>query len=113
MISHTEPIRLLISEIHPGVSKDVGGFVSIQCIAAGKPEPTIQWFKDGVHLTSSNKTIVSHQRGGNLTAEMSILLVLYLEKEDTGSYTCLAFHQLPSGPANASSSVFLDVSGST
>ncbi|PAA90233.1 hypothetical protein BOX15_Mlig000533g1 [Macrostomum lignano] len=55
--------------------------VSFACVATGAPTPTIQWLKDGTHLTSGGRFLV--QSTGSL-------LITAVQVSDTGRYTCLA-----------------------
>ncbi|VDN97244.1 unnamed protein product, partial [Rodentolepis nana] len=71
-----------------------GQMVRLQCRVLGRPQPQIEWFKDGVALTSApNYTVRSD--GDNHWIEFSDI---YLN--DHGEYTCMATN--PAGVAKTS-----------
>ena len=113
--NYTEPLKAMISEVRPGTIKDVTSVINVRCLAAGKPLPMIQWFKDSVELVSSQKINIVTVNGSvaNQTIISSILSVSYLDVRDTGLYSCNASHTLPSGQQRVlSDSVELNVTSS-
>ncbi|XP_054706310.1 muscle M-line assembly protein unc-89-like isoform X2 [Uloborus diversus] len=54
----------------------------------GVPEPTIQWFKDGVELRNKSGVLIS-KTGGNSTS----LFVLTSSESDSGRYSCVASNE--------------------
>ncbi len=99
----------MISEVLPGLIKDVTSFINIRCIASGKPLPMIQWRKeDRIELFPNEKINIRSGSIGNQTIS-SILSISYLDMKDTGSYSCVASHILPTGH-QVFSSAFVAVS---
>ncbi len=92
-----EPLSTMISKVLPGIIKDVTSFINIRCIASGKPLPMIQWRnEDGIELFPNEKINILSGSIGNQTIS-SILSIFYLDVKDTGSYSCVASHILPTG----------------
>ncbi len=108
-----EPLSTMISEVLPGVIKDVTNFINIRCIASGKPLPTIQWHKeDSIELFPNEKINIRSGSIGNQTIS-SILSISYLDVKDTGSYSCVASHILPTGhQVFSSASVAVNITSS-
>ena len=70
--------------------------VTFECIATGIPPPTIQWFRDGVLLSSGvmlsepSQTMVSAPMGTGMIYQVERTLVFTTAANDTGTYTCEA-----------------------
>ena len=68
--------------------------VTFGCTATGIPPPTIQWFRDGVLLSSGvmlsepSQTMVSAPIGTGLIYEVERTLTFYTAASDTDTYTC-------------------------
>ncbi|XP_065067753.1 hemicentin-1-like isoform X2 [Rhopilema esculentum] len=62
------------------ISALTGSPVTLKCSAKGKPEPSINWHKNGEPI-KPNKRIVTSERS---------LFILESKVEDTGSYSCVA-----------------------
>ena len=69
-----------------------GSSVSLSCNAAGNPEPTISWTKDGSPI--SNNSRISSPREKNLT-------ITNVNRTDSGEYRCVASNSLGSDTSNA------------
>ncbi len=67
-------------EKNPKVVK--GRHITLNCPAMGIPYPTVQWFKENVPIEADIRHHMV-QRGRQLR-------ITAAQKEDTGSYTCMA-----------------------
>ncbi|KAK0404397.1 hypothetical protein QR680_017438 [Steinernema hermaphroditum] len=77
------------------------GTMTISCVATGKPEPTIEWYKDGELLVPENVTRkIRHGRIGEAGISIS-----RIQKPDAGRYTCEAKNK--AGIAEQDVSVFV------
>ena len=70
--------------------------VTFVCIATGIPPPTIQWFRDGVLLSSGvvlsepSQTIVPAPMGTGMIYQVERTLTFNTTASDTDTYTCEA-----------------------
>ena len=70
--------------------------VTFECIATGIPPPTIQWFRDGVLLSSGvilsepSQTMVSAPMGTGMIYQVERTLTFNTTASDTDTYTCEA-----------------------
>ena len=70
--------------------------ITFGCIATGIPPPTIQWFRDGVllssHVTLSepSQTMVSAPMGTGMIYQVKRTLTFTTTANDTGTYACKA-----------------------
>lgn len=79
----------------------VGETCTLECKVAGTPELSVEWYKDGKLLTSSQKHKFSFYN------KMSSLKILSVEKEDAGTYT----FQVQNNVGKSSCTAVVDVSG--
>ncbi|XP_065165140.1 leucine-rich repeats and immunoglobulin-like domains protein 3 isoform X1 [Atheta coriaria] len=77
----------LIVEERPSFSKPMenktvkmGESVVIQCMASGSPKPTIQWYKDNIPITPTERHF--------FTAEEQLMIIVDSVFSDAGNYTC-------------------------
>lgn len=80
-------------------SKSIQGMnITLQCVAAGYPTPTITWLKSGVPLSLSMNTIVYTSPATepyNIVNEglfgvISRMKLKEVQQSDNGDYSCLA-----------------------
>ncbi|XP_063893836.1 immunoglobulin superfamily DCC subclass member 4 isoform X2 [Helicoverpa armigera] len=92
-VSLTEPARITV---HP-TSKQTfrASTVRFNCTAAGKPAPTVTWYKDGKPLTLAGRIVVLPSVDGKRLE----LLIRSVTSEDAGVYQCFA--QTPHSTASA------------
>ena len=70
--------------------------VTFECTATGIPPPTIQWFRDGVLLSSGvmlgepSQTLVPAPSGTGMNYQVERTLTFTTAATDTGTYTCEA-----------------------
>ena len=70
--------------------------VTFECTATGIPPPTIQWFRDGVLLSSGvmlsepSQTMVSVPMGTGMIYQVEQMLTFNTTANDTDTYTCEA-----------------------
>ena len=70
--------------------------VTFECTATGIPPPTIQWFRDGVLLSSGvvlsepSQTMVSAPMGTGMIYQVERTLTFTTAANNTGTYTCEA-----------------------
>ena len=79
----------------------VGETCTLECKVAGTPELSVEWYKDGKLLTSSQKHKFSFYN------KISSLKILSVEKQDTGTYT----FQVQNNVGKSSCTAVVDVSG--
>ena len=79
-----------------GYIVNVTDAVIFECTATGIPPPTIQWFRDGVLLSSGvmlsepSQTLVSATMGTGMIYQVERTLNFTTAANDTGTYTCEA-----------------------
>lgn len=65
-----------------------GQLLQVTCTVTTGDEPvTLQWYKDGLPLTSSAKFMIN-----NVATKMSLLILHGVGSEHSGSYTCYALN---------------------
>lgn len=79
----------------------VGETCTLECKVSGTPELSVEWYKDGKLLTSSQKHKFSFYN------KISSLKILSVEKEDAGTYT----FQVQNNVGKSSCTAMVDVSG--
>ena len=103
-----EPVSITI---YPSaISEYYGSEVTAQCYSTGKPQPTVNWYKDGTLLSNDGQfsvveTII------NSTNVSSLLTIASLTESYEGTYTCFGSNTLPNGTVSDSSSFTLTVEG--
>lgn len=79
----------------------VGETCTLECKVAGTPELSVEWYKDGKLLTSSQKHKFSFYN------KVSSLKILSVERQDAGTYT----FQVQNNVGKSSCTAVVDVSG--
>ncbi|KAK4311637.1 hypothetical protein Pmani_016876 [Petrolisthes manimaculis] len=80
-----------------------GQLIQVSCAVTKGDDPlTLQWYKDGVPLISSNHFMIN-----NVAPKLSLLLLSSVNANHTGTYSCLAFN--PIGTAESSASLRVKV----
>ena len=93
------------------VSDYYGATVSVHCFATGKPQPTVNWYKDGSLLSSSGQISIV-QTVINSTNVKKVLAISSLITNHEGTYICTGSNTLPNGTVSHSKSVSVSVEGS-
>lgn len=76
-----------------------GQLIQVSCAVTKGDDPlTLQWYKDGIPLISSNHFMIN-----NVAPKLSLLLLSSVNANHTGTYSCLAFN--PIGTAESSASL--------
>ena len=83
-----------------------GNNTSFTCVATGRPAPSINWYRNGVRLESSEKTAISTMTTDE-SRVTSGLEIRNVTLGDSGTYVCIS--SSPGGIATASFT--LSVSG--
>ena len=102
-----EPVDVTITGLR---FQDLGGIVIIECTATGKPQPTVEWKKDGVTLSLNNKIVVNTATRGNNTIIST--LTTSLASSDAGMYMCVGSNVIQNMIINDTAIVNLEVIGS-
>ena len=92
------------------VSDYYGATVSVHCFATGKPQPTVNWYKDGSLLSSSGQISIV-QTVINSTNVKKVLAISSLITNHEGTYICIGSNTLPNGTVSHSKSVSVSVEG--
>lgn len=64
----------------------VGEKVVLECLSNGSPKPRVQWMKDGILLTASNKHYI--------TTDGQLLIIMETNTDDKGIYQCVITNSL-------------------
>ena len=99
-IPFTEPVSVSVAQSE--VSDYYGASVNVQCYSTGNPQPTVNWYKNGI-LISFNELISADQCSKNKTKVLSIPL---LTEDDEGVYTCIGTNTLPNGTVTSRTETF-------
>ena len=102
-----EPVDVTITGLQ---SQDLGGIVIIECTATGKPQPTVEWKKDGVTLSLNNKIVVNTATRDNNTIIST--LTTSLASSDAGMYMCVGSNVIQNVVFNDTAILNLEVTGS-
>ena len=88
-------------------SQDLGGIVIIECTATGKPQPTVEWKKDGVTLSLNVVNTATHDDNTIIST-----LTTSLASSDAGIYTCVGSNVIQNVVFNDTAILNLEVTGS-
>ena len=99
-----EPVDVTITGLQ---SQDLGGIVTIECTATGKPQPTVEWKKDGVTL--SLNVVNTATRDDNTIIST---LTTSLASSDAGMYMCIGSNVIQNVVFNDTAILNLEVTGS-
>ena len=90
----------------------LGSEVIVVCNATGLPSPTVNWYKDGTLLITSDLVSVTQTNIGN-TNISSELTISSLAVNHEGTYTCNGSNTFPNGTVTESTSeIIVDIYGS-
>jgi hypothetical protein len=93
-------IPKLIETPSDSVYRTIGQSMTLNCVAGAQPQPKIRWLKDGVEVHTGDVYEIrsEQQQSGGKQATTSIirstLIVLRLEQQHNGDYSCVASNQL-------------------
>ncbi len=76
----------VIDQVSGSTAIDQGGSLELACHVAGVPEPGVTWVKDGATLQATPDSRVSFPSRRSLR-------ILFVTKDDAGSYSCRAQSQ--------------------
>ena len=99
-----EPVDVTITGLR---SQDLGGIVIIECTATGKPQPTVEWKKDGVTLSLNVVNMATRDNNTNIST-----LTTSLASSDAGIYMCVGSNVIQNVVFNDTAIVNLAVTGS-
>lgn len=100
-LSHFISEPAVIVEKAGSMTVAVGETCTLECKVAGTPELSVEWYKDGKLLTSSQKHKFSFYN------KISSLKILSVERQDAGTYT----FQVQNNVGKSSCTAVVDVSG--
>lgn len=100
-VSHLISEPAVIVEKAGPMTVTVGETCTLECKVAGTPELSVEWYKDGKLLTSSQKHKFSFYN------KISSLKILSVERQDAGTYT----FQVQNNVGKSSCTAVVDVSG--
>lgn len=100
-LSHFISEPAVIVEKAGPMTVTVGETCTLECKVAGTPELSVEWYKDGKLLTSSQKHKFSFYN------KISTLKILSVERQDAGTYT----FQVQNNVGKSSCTAVVDVSG--
>ena len=106
-ISVIEP-AMVSSNTPSKVSVNFGAPISIECLASGRPLPSLSWYKDGAELNTSGPISIT-RNAVNSTHIDSVLTVSSVTYDDEAVYTCTATNILPNGMVTHSVNITLKV----
>jgi len=81
---HEDPINMTVPRNEP---------VTLSCKAGGRPDPTIEWFKDGVKVRTASHDPQSHRI---LLPDGSLFFLRAVQskkEQDAGNYWCVASNE--------------------
>ena len=87
-----------------------GSTVTVTCTARGNPQPHVNWYKNGIAVTSMGNIDVTNTIIDNTTVA-SVLTISSVSNADEGMYMCSGNNTLPNGTVINSQSFILSVVG--
>ncbi|KRY53788.1 Muscle M-line assembly protein unc-89 [Trichinella britovi] len=92
-IQHAETSEIISEEVSPSfikeiesVSTDEGKSIELECIVAGRPLPTVKWYKDGEEITAEDNFITLEA----LSSGLHRLHISNASSLHDGEYRCIA-----------------------
>jgi len=89
-VHHTPIVTISQEEVFKGV----GNKVKLECHVEAMPTADISWFKDDVELEESPKTKITQREDKENKKYVSTISFREVEKEDFGTYRCMAKNSL-------------------
>ena len=107
--SFAEPANIAV---YPSTVSDYfGAEVIVQCFASGNPLPTVNWYKDGILLSTNGKIVIVETSLSNTNISKE-LTISSLKLSHEGTYTCFGSNTLPNGTVSDSKPISVVVQGS-
>ena len=71
-----------------------GNNLTLQCNASGYPAVTITWLRDGMPTDAGSVTVTTSNSSDGVVLVSSVLTLVNVEAEDSGSYSCRAVNNV-------------------